>query len=170
VPVHYGHPKVADDGVRREWAAFSMPSHPSRALDSEALQMEHGGERVPGLVGVVDHQDARPGLHGEAALPPGTPNVRKGGASRTVSSRFVNFFHSVTERRTAPARQVENELSYPDEPRTLWLHLHCVGLWEAVRLTAASIRRSSRSSRRSAGSTFRPALPIPIDWDDGGGP
>jgi hypothetical protein len=66
--------------------------------------------------------------------------------------------------------QVEYELNYPDEPRTLRLHLHCVGLWEAVRLTTASIRRSSPSSRRSAGSTFRPALPIPIDWDDGGGP
>jgi hypothetical protein len=31
--------------------------------------------------------------------------------------------------------QVEYELNYPDEHRTLRLHLHCAGLWEAVRLT-----------------------------------
>jgi hypothetical protein len=30
--------------------------------------------------------------------------------------------------------QVEYELNYPDEGRTLRLHLGCAGLWEAVRL------------------------------------
>jgi hypothetical protein len=31
--------------------------------------------------------------------------------------------------------QVEYELNYPDERRTVRLHLGCAGLWEAVRLT-----------------------------------
>jgi hypothetical protein len=31
--------------------------------------------------------------------------------------------------------QVEYELNYPAERRTLRLHLSCAGLWEAVRLT-----------------------------------